>query len=105
MKVFDETEESILTLWGCTIASSCGWIPSQTILLITNPGLHNGRGQNICLNNATLVDINPQMTDAERLRDYAEGSTKRDHVNQAFPDDSRLPQSASCVIQLMEKSF
>ena len=86
VNVFDDTADAKLTLWGPLCSSSAYWKTSYTILLITRPGL-NGDGRPILsLTDNTYVDVDPCMIDAYWLRGHAQGLTKREHVNQPFPE-------------------
>ena len=86
--VFDDTADAILTLWGCICPSAAAWKPSYTVLLITQPDFKAERRPTLSLNDKTFVDIDPLMTDADWLRGYAQRLTKREHVNQPFPENS-----------------
>ena len=83
VKVFDDTTDAKLTLWGPLCSSPAHWKPSYTILLITRPGLY---GDVLSLTTYTHVDVDPCMTDAYWLRGHAQRLTKREHVNQPFPE-------------------
>ncbi len=86
VNVFDDTADAKLTLWGPLCSSPAYWKTSYTILLITRPGL-NGDGRPILsLTDETYVDVDPCMIDAYWLRGHAQGLTKREHVNQPFPE-------------------
>ena len=86
VNVFDDTADAKLTLWGSVCSSSVCWKASYTILLITRPGLYSGGKPLLLLNNDTYVDVDPLMTDAYWLRGHAQRLTKREHVNQPFPE-------------------
>lgn len=90
----DDTAEVTLTLWGCNTPSAATWQPSQTTLLLTNPEFKqeasSGRRPTITLTSSTHVDVDPCITDADWLRAYVQGLTKREHVNQPFPDNGKL---------------
>lgn len=90
----DDTAEATLTLWGCKTSSAAFWQPSQTTLLLTNPGFKqeasSGRRPTISLTSSTLVDVDPFITDADWLRAYAQRLMKREHVNQTFPENGKL---------------
>ena len=74
-----------LTLWGCTISSAHSWIPSHTILLISGPSVRGGGRPTISLSGSSIVEVNPEMRDADWLRDFAQRLTRREHVNPEFP--------------------
>ena len=86
VNVFDDTADAKLTLWGPLCSSPAYWKTSYTILLITRPGLHGDGRPQLSLTNDTHVDVDPCMTDAYWLRGHAQRLTKREHVNQPFPE-------------------
>ena len=54
------------------------------------------------MNRETYVDVDPLTTDACWLRGHAERLTKREHVNQAFPDDMfDAEEAASAEIRIL----
>ena len=81
----------MITLWGPVAASAAMWKPSHTVLLISNPRVNSERRAMISLTAETHVEVDPDMRDVDWLRRYAKGLTKRDHVNQQLPEDSRRP--------------
>jgi len=85
VKVFDDTYEATLTLWGCVATSAATWKPSHTILLISNPGLNVDGRVWLGLKPSTQVDVDPCMEDAEWLREYAHRLVQKNHVNEPFP--------------------
>ena len=87
--VFDDTGDCMLALWECTASSAGYWNPSHTILLITNAEFKFLQRPTLSLNNETHVDVDPAMTDAEWLREYAQRLTKRECVNQTFPEGGK----------------
>ena len=88
INVFDDTYCAALTIWNHMIYSVSAWKPSHTILLISNASFREGGKPTLTLNAATQVDIDPQMRDAEWLRGFAQSLTKREHVNQPFPENT-----------------
>lgn len=92
--LLDDTAEATLTLWGCHTPSAAFWQPSQTVLLLTNPGFKqegcSGRRPTILLTSSTHVDVDPFITDADWLRSHVQRLTKREHVNQPFPENGKL---------------
>ena len=86
VNIFDGTAEAVLSLWGSTNASACAWTPSYTVLLITNADFRNERRPRVSLKNETFVDVDSMMTDAYWLRGYAQRLTKKECVNQEFPE-------------------
>jgi hypothetical protein len=87
--IFDDTAEAALTLYGSMCISASQWQPSQTILLIFNPAWRIEGMAKLSLNGNTRVDIDPDISDAAWLRSLAQRLTKREHVNPAFPYDSK----------------
>lgn len=86
--LFDHTGEIKLTLWGEQIESSRPWQPGKTILLISTPGyraLYSGKGS-ISIQHSTMVDVDPDFPDAEWMRKYADGLTKREGLCLEFPE-------------------
>ena len=84
--VFDDTFEAIMTLWESTCGSTATWKPSNTILLISGAGFKSEQRPSITINTGSSVEIDPDMRDAVWLRDFAQKLTKREHVNQPFPE-------------------
>lgn len=89
VNVFDDTADATLTLWGAMCGSSAAWRPSYTVLLISQPLFRGDWRPNIGLKPGTHVDVDPLINDAIWLRGHAQRLTKREHVNQAFPDGGR----------------
>lgn len=87
VRVFDDTADASLVLWGSSTISATQWKPSFTILLLSNPTLMGDSRPMLNLNSTTLVDVDPLFSDACWLRGYAERQEKREHVNQPFPQD------------------
>jgi hypothetical protein len=85
--IFDDTAEGYLTLYGSVSTSASTWTPSQTVLLIANPGWRIDRTAKLSLNANTQLHIDPNMADARYVRALAQRLTKKDHVNPAFPAD------------------
>ncbi|OCK79378.1 hypothetical protein K432DRAFT_299970 [Lepidopterella palustris CBS 459.81] len=84
--VFDDTAEGTLTLWGSSTASATPWQPSQTVLLISNPGWRIDRKAWISLTANTHVEVDPCIADAVWLRSFAQRLTKREHINPPYPE-------------------
>lgn len=91
--VFDDTADASLTIWGNAMHSVNAWQPSSTMLLITNPTLRLDHLPSISLAATTHVDVNPMIPDADYVRRFAQGLTKREHVNTPFPDGGWKPGS------------
>lgn len=60
---------------------------SDTILLLSSPGLKLEGRTTLSIDTGTHVDIDPYMTDAFWLRKFAQNLTKREHVNLPFPKE------------------
>lgn len=87
--LFDHTGEVRWTLWGELIESSREWVPGKTTLLISNPGYrmqYSGRGC-VGVQHSTMIDIDPSFPDADWLRKYAQGLTRRESLCLEFPKD------------------
>ena len=87
MNVFDDTSEATLTLWGSMTTSASFWKASDTVLLLSNPGFKDDRKPTLSIGTETHIDVDPHMSDAVWLRGFAQKMTKREHVNQPFPED------------------
>lgn len=85
--VFDDTSEAILTLCGAVCGSASLWQPSETVLLIANPGWRLDRTIKLSMSGNTRIDVDPNMSDAFWLKGLAQRMTKREHVNPPFPVD------------------
>ncbi|CAO2655143.1 Nn.00g102070.m01.CDS01 [Neocucurbitaria sp. VM-36] len=84
--IFDDTADASLTLYGGLCDSASSFQPSQTVLLISNPGWRIDKTAKLSLNGHSRVDIDPDLGDARRLRALAVRLTKKEHVNPPFPD-------------------
>lgn len=85
--VFDNTHEAKLDIWEPQCWSAATWVPSRTVLLITNPLYRVERKNQISLEPSSFVDIDPAMQDAQWLREYALGKARREHVNPPCPEN------------------
>ena len=72
---------------------------------MTNPSFRGDRRPKLSLNQGTQVDIDPCMDDAYWLREHAQRLTKRDHVNEPFPDGGARLNSHSVVLKLIRTVF
>jgi hypothetical protein len=80
--LFDHTSEVKLTVWNEMIESVKSWKPGETVLLISNPGYRiglNGKG-NLGIIGSTMVDVEPEGSDAQWLREYAMGLTRKESL-------------------------
>ncbi|KAF2023549.1 hypothetical protein EK21DRAFT_80638 [Setomelanomma holmii] len=84
--IFDDTADASLTLYGVLCDSASSFTPSKTVLLISNPGWRIEKSAKLTLNANSRADIDPDMSDARRLRTLAQRLTKKEHVNPPFPD-------------------
>ena len=87
VNVFDDTSQATFTLWNHVTDSVASWRPSHTILLITSAAFRDGGRPGISMTSTTQVEVDPDMRDAEWLRAFAKRMTKKEHVNQPFPED------------------
>lgn len=84
--IFDDTADASLTLYSGLCDSATSFLPSQTVLLISNPGWRIDKTAKLSLNANSRIDIDPDTGDARRLRALAQRLTKREHVNPPFPE-------------------
>jgi hypothetical protein len=84
--IFDDTAEASFALWGPIGASVSLWRASQTVLLLTSPGVRLDRRVQLSVTSMTHVDVDPKMKDAEWLRKFARKLTKRESVNPVVPE-------------------
>jgi hypothetical protein len=92
--VFDHTFSCILSLWETQTKSTASWIPDTTILLLTSPRwkpwnrptdtTSQAKGS-IGIDQKTLVEVNPNFSDAAWLRKWAKDRTKKEAVGTDFP--------------------
>ena len=85
LNVFDDTYEAALSLWGCMARSAAHWKASHTILLLSSPGLRCGTTSTLNIGSDTLLDVDPEMSDATWLRHYT--LKKENPVNESFPEE------------------
>lgn len=83
----------MFTLWGAALNSASTWVPSNTILLITNPGWCSNRPGAIYLKAVTYVDVDPAIPDAQWLRSYAQKLTRKCRMNPPFPEQIFNPET------------
>lgn len=82
--IFDDTSEAVLTLYSTMCDSASLFVPSQTVLLISNPGWRIDKTAKLTITSNSRVDIDPDMGDARLLRALAQRLTKKEHVNPPF---------------------
>ncbi|KAH6179386.1 hypothetical protein HBI68_042830 [Parastagonospora nodorum] len=85
LAIFDATASASLTLYAPLCSSASSFTPSKTILLISNPGWRIDKTAKLTLNATSRLDIDPDLSDARRLRALAQRLTRREHVNPPFP--------------------
>ncbi|KAL8694782.1 MAG: hypothetical protein Q9218_000628 [Villophora microphyllina] len=84
--IFDDTSDATLSLCGGLTASATPWKTSRTILLLSNPGFRGDKRPVLCINWGSVVDVDPDMKDAEWLRGFAHRMTMKEAVNFSFPE-------------------
>jgi hypothetical protein len=80
--LFDHTGEVRLTVWNEIIESAKCWKAGETVLLISNPGYRvrgNGKGE-LGITACTMVDVEPEGQDADWLRQFAVGLTRKESL-------------------------
>ncbi|RDL39137.1 Uncharacterized protein BP5553_03477 [Venustampulla echinocandica] len=88
IQLFDHTGEVRLTVWNEMIDSARDWQPGKTILMISNPGYKVGYSKgSVGITWGTMIDVGPEFSDAEWLRKYAVGLTKKESLCMEFPED------------------
>ncbi|KAL5119977.1 hypothetical protein ACEQ8H_002075 [Pleosporales sp. CAS-2024a] len=85
LAIFDDTADAELTLYSVLCASALSFTPSQTILLISNPGWRIDKTAKLSINGNSRVDVDPDLSEAHRLRALAQRLSKIEHVNPPFP--------------------
>ncbi|KAJ5054049.1 uncharacterized protein L3040_000334 [Drepanopeziza brunnea f. sp. 'multigermtubi'] len=87
--VFDHSAECRMGLWGVQTESAKDWEPGRTVLLISNPLhkvlLYSGKGS-VRIQSSSMVDVDPEFADAEWLRRYAVGLTRKESVKAVWPE-------------------
>lgn len=94
--VYDHTASCVLTLWESQVASAVSWQANDTILLISSPKWkpsppsRNAAAQadgSISIDYLTMLDVDPDFSDAHWLRKWAKERTKKEEVSTPFPAD------------------
>ncbi|KEQ96193.1 hypothetical protein AUEXF2481DRAFT_4437 [Aureobasidium subglaciale EXF-2481] len=85
--LMDDTDGAVLSLWGIASTSSNQWRPSQTVLLITSPGLNVSHKNWLALASDTFIDVDPDISGATTLRTFAGRMIRRQSVNSVFPHE------------------
>lgn len=106
IQVHDDTAGAILGLWATPALSPTGdpidgsspfdtsesakdrapWRAGKTVLLLESPGWKFGRGTYLTLTATTIVDVDPDIADANWLRRWACRQMVREAVNPPFPE-------------------
>lgn len=86
--IFDDTGDSVLKLWNGVTATAKDWKASRTILLISRPGFRfEGKGKgSLGLTPSTMVDVDPEFTDAAWLKRFAAKAHKANSMKQEWPE-------------------
>ncbi|KAF6826749.1 nucleic acid-binding protein [Colletotrichum plurivorum] len=99
--VWDDTATCVLTLWEDKANSASLWRPNGTILLLTSPKFIAPRQPTptsspagIGLSYNTLVDVDPDFTDADWLRNWVKDTAKKESIYIPFPKDVWNAQEA-----------
>ncbi|KAI0386717.1 hypothetical protein F5Y04DRAFT_288591 [Hypomontagnella monticulosa] len=86
--VFDDTATSVLKLWEDKVPSAKGWIPNQTILLISKPTCRaSGASSELGIGHNSMIDVDPEFPDADWLRSKVKSMSKKQSVYIPFPTD------------------
>lgn len=88
--IFDDTYDARLALLGRVATSAAYWKTSNTVLLLSNPGLRSDKRPTLSITQNTYVDVDPYMTDAEWLRAFAQRLTTKEPVNVPFPEGGMM---------------
>lgn len=101
VNIFDDTADAGLTLWGNVTASTSAWKPSETVLLLMNPGWRIDRRAWISLTANTLVDVDPCISDADWLRKFTQRLTRRECVQPVWPEKGLDPNESNSNRRLL----
>ncbi|KAL1797728.1 hypothetical protein ACET3X_004334 [Alternaria dauci] len=102
MGIFDDTADGQLTLYSSMCDSASLFIPSKTVLLISNPGWRIEKMAKLTLSGNSRIDVDPDMGDARRLRALAQKMTKKEHVNLPFPvADSLVEEFKTATVRAL----
>ena len=87
--IYDDTATSVLKIWQEKIPSAKAWEPNRTILLISQPTCSltdstNGRAE-IGLGYSSMVDVNPNYSEAKWLRNKIQDMAKKESVIVPYP--------------------
>lgn len=102
LRIFDDTSDGILTLYSSMCDSASLFVPSKTVLLISNPSWRIEKIAKLTLGGNSRVDVDPNMGDAHRLRALAQRLTKKEHVNPSFPiTDAAVAEFEHAVVKTL----
>lgn len=87
--LFDHTGDVKMLLWNELIESARDWVPGKTILLVSNPGYKIGNSNQVSVGVQfqSIIDVEPEFEEAEWLRKYAFGLTKKEALCLEWPED------------------
>ncbi|KAI0470673.1 hypothetical protein GGR56DRAFT_683713 [Xylariaceae sp. FL0804] len=94
--IFDDTAACVLKLWQDKVASAKTWTPNHTVLLISQPSCRiadrlSPQGAvsfEIGIAYSTMVDVDPDIPEAEWLRTKVQNMAKRESVLVSFPSQT-----------------
>lgn len=69
------------------IPSASDWTPGHTILLISFPGWRSG--SRVCLKSRTQIDVEPDVSEAEWLRKWAQREGGKSKANEVWPENGK----------------
>lgn len=87
--VFDHTAEIKMKCWSDLIESVKEWQPGKTILLFSNPvhKLDYGGKSVVSFGRNAFMDVDPEFSDAQWLRNWARKLLMRESVGVRFPQE------------------
>jgi len=91
--VLDNTAEATLTLFDTASQSATSFQPSQTVLLLTTPGINTSTNRpTLYINANTLIEINPSIPETTSIRKLAARLTQKTPTNPPYPTTIFNPQ-------------
>lgn len=85
--LFDDTAEILLKIWGDMGLSAREWVPSQTIILLSDPTFRlDFNRPSVGIGSASMVDVDPHFPDAAWLRKYASRKNKKESMDQTIDE-------------------
>ena len=79
--ICDESSEATLSISGPVVSSAILWKEHSTILLLSSPAKR--LGHNLTITTRTLIEINPNVSEAEHLRKWIQ--RENCPINEPFP--------------------